>query len=153
MNKKLLTLIIFGALSACSQADTNAAAPKSQEQAQEQVQKLVQEVTEMQVTHVDANKALETMRARPELVVIDVRTPGEFADGHIDGAINIDFKNANFATEIAKLDGSQDYLIHCRSGNRSRRSLAVFKDADFSHIIHMDGGMIGWNKAGLPTVK
>ena len=149
MNKKLFTLIVVGALSACSQAETSAAAPKSQEQ----VQQVVQEVTEMQVTHVDANKALETMRARPDLVVIDVRTPGEFAAGHIDGAINIDFKNANFSTEIAKLDGSQDYLIHCRSGGRSTRSLTAFKNEGFSHIIHMDGGILGWNKAELPTVK
>lgn len=149
MNKSLIIILVAGALAACSQADTNAAATKPDEQ----VQQSVQEVAEMQVTHVDANKALETMRARPDLVVIDVRTPDEFAVGHIDGAINIDFKNANFATEIAKLDVSQDYLIHCRSGGRSTRSLTQFREAGFSHIIHMDGGMLGWNKAELPIVK
>ena len=71
MNKNLLTILAITALAACSQADTNAAAPKSQEQ----VQQSVQEVAEMQVTHVDAAAALVTMRARPDLVVIDVRTP------------------------------------------------------------------------------
>ena len=151
MNKKLLTIMIVGALSACSQADTNAASPKPQQQ--EQVAQGEQKAGEMKITHINAREALETMGARPELVVLDVRTPREFAAGHIDGAINIDFKNANFATEIAKLDGSQDYIIHCRSGGRSTASLTVFKNQGFSHIIHMDGGMLGWKKAGLPTVK
>jgi len=146
MNKKLTTLVTVGVLTACSQAE----APQAQAQpAPSEVQKSV----EMQVTHVDAAGALATMRARPDLVVIDVRTPGEFAAGHIDGAINIDFRNINFATEIAKLDSAQDYLIHCRSGGRSTASLQQFKAQNFSHIIHMDGGILGWNKAGLPTVK
>lgn len=149
MNTKLLTLIAIGALTACSQADV----PKAQAQ-QVVVQKSVEMAkANMKVTHVDAVKALEIMKARPKLVVVDVRTPGEFAAGHIDGAINIDFKNPNFATEITKLDASQDYLIHCRSGGRSTASLKHFKAKGFSHIIHMDGGMLGWNKANLPTVK
>ncbi len=143
MKKKLLALFVIGALSACGQADSGAKAPKAE----------VAQKAELQVTHVDANKASEIIKARPDLVVIDVRTPGEFASGHIDGAINIDFKNANFATEISKLDGTQDYLIHCRSGGRSTASLKHFKNKGFVHIIHMDGGMIAWNKAGLPTVK
>lgn len=143
MNKKLIALIMVGALSACGQADSGAKAPKAD----------ITQKAEFKVTHVDAVKSAAIMKSRPKLVVIDVRTPGEFAAQHIDGAINIDFKNANFATEIAKLDGSQDYLIHCRSGGRSGRSLTTFETAGFSHIIHMDGGMIGWNKANLPTVK
>ena len=147
MNKNLLTILAIGALAACTQADAPTA------EAQQATQQIAQKMVEMQVTHVDAAAALTTMRTRPDLVVIDVRTPGEFAGGHIDGAINIDFKNANFATEIAKLDGTQDYLIHCRSGGRSTASLTRFNDAGFSHIIHMDGGILGWNKAELPTVK
>lgn len=150
MKNNPITILAIGALAACSQADAPTATAQQAQQAPEQI---VQEVAEMQVTHVDAAAAFVTMRARPDLVVIDVRTPREFADGHIEDAINIDFRNANFATEIAKLDGSQDYLIHCRSGGRSTSSLTSFKDAGFSHIIHMDGGMLGWNKAELPTVK
>lgn len=130
------------ALSACSKADT--AEVKSVVAAQAQ---------DMKISHVNATQASQLMTERPKLVVLDVRTPGEFAQGHIDGAINIDFKDADFATNLARLDGGQDYLIHCRSGGRSTKSLAVFKRVGFSHIIHMDGGMIGWNKAKLPTVK
>ncbi len=147
MNMKLITLLALGALTACSQAD----APKAQ--AQQTVQAGMEKMVEMNVTHVNATQAADILKNRPEVTVIDVRTPGEFASGHIDGAINIDYKNPNFATEIAKLDGSKDYLIHCRSGGRSTASLKHFKKQGFSSIIHMDGGMAGWKKSGLPTVK
>ncbi len=130
------------ALPACSQAQTSDAPAQSQDAA-----------VAMKVTHIDAAQASALMTARPNLVVLDVRTPGEFAAGHIDGAVNIDFKNSNFAAQLSVLDKSQGYLIHCRSGGRSTRSLQTFKQAGFSHIIHMDGGMIGWNRASLPTVN
>ena len=54
-----------------------------------------------------------------KLTVIDVRTPGEFAEGHIPGAKNIDYRNRNFRKRIGKLDKSKEYLVHCRSGGRS----------------------------------
>jgi len=149
MNKKLITLISLGAIStlaACSQAE----APQAQVQpAQSEVQKTV----EMHVTDVTAVEAAAMIQARPDMVVLDVRTPGEFAAGHIEGAVNIDFKNANFATKIAKLDTSKTYLIHCRSGARSTRSLTAFKAEGFENIVHMNGGILDWNKSGLPTVK
>ena len=153
MNKKLFALLVVGTLPACGQADSGAQASHRKTVQKTKTQIAEMKKTEMKVTHVDAIKALSLMKSRPELVVLDVRTPAEFASGHINGAINIDFKNSNFATKIAKLDGSQEYLIHCRSGKRSTRSLTTFRTEGFSHIIHMDGGIIGWNKAGLPTIK
>ncbi len=145
MKNKVLTIIAItslATLSACSKAET--AQPDAA---------VTTQVHEMKVTHVDAKQASELIAGRPDLVVLDVRTPGEFAQGHIEGAVNIDFKNADFATRLTELDLGQDYLIHCRSGGRSTRSLEVFKKVGFKHIIHMDGGIIGWNKAQLPTVK
>ena len=129
-------------LSACSKADAAKTTPHAEAAAHT-----------MKVTHVNTLEAKLMMSERPDLVVIDVRTPSEFARGHIIGSINIDFKDASFPTWLKALDPSQDYLIHCRSGGRSTSSLAVFKEAGFSHIIHMDGGMNGWNKAKFPTVK
>ena len=143
MTNKFFTLIAVTSLAllpACSKAQTPAGAAQTKTQ-------------ELKVTHINAAQASEMMTARPALVVLDVRTPREFAAGHIDGAVNIDFKNSNFAAELGKLDASQDYLIHCRSGGRSTSSLKTFKRLGFSHVIHMDGGMIAWDKASLPTVK
>ena len=107
----------------------------------------------MQVTHVNAKQARDLLQTQPRLIVLDVRTPAEFARGHIEGAVNIDFKNSNFKREIAALDMSQDYMIHCRSGGRSRRALTVFKAAGFSKLTHLDGGIIAWNKAGYSSIK
>ena len=146
MKKRLLTLFVIAALSACGQAKSDAKAPHTSNA--HAIKK-----AEMQVTHVNAQEAYALLKAKPDVVILDVRTPGEFASGHIDGAVNIDFKNANFANEIAKLDGSKEYLVHCRSGGRSTRSLKQFKSAGFTNIDHLDGGIIAWNKAGLETVK
>ena len=148
MNTKLLTFIAIAGLTtlpACSKAETPATpqTPAIQTAAPQA----------LKVTHVDAKQASALMAAQPDLVVLDVRTPREFTSGHIDGATNIDFKNSNFATQLSALDKDQTYLIHCRSGGRSTASLKAFKKLGFAHIIHMDGGMNGWNKAQLPTVK
>jgi len=145
-NKFLIVTAIAGLafLPSCSKAET----PQTETQTSSQTA-----VQQTKITHVNAVQASDMMTARPGLTVLDVRTPREFAAGHIDGAINIDFKNASFSSELSKLDPSQDYLIHCRSGGRSTSSLKTFKRLGFSHIIHMDGGMNGWTKANLPEVK
>jgi rhodanese-related sulfurtransferase len=55
-------------------------------------------------------------------VIIDVRTPEEFAAGHLDGAMLIDIKNPSFDAEIARLDAAASYIVYCRSGNRSAQA-------------------------------
>jgi rhodanese-related sulfurtransferase len=55
-------------------------------------------------------------------VIVDVRTPEEFAAGHLDGALLIDIKNPSFDAEIAKLDAAASYIVYCRSGNRSAQA-------------------------------
>ncbi|HHL42503.1 MAG TPA: rhodanese-like domain-containing protein [Hellea balneolensis] len=129
------------ALPACSDAKTETPA------------KAAAVATTTQIDHVNAQQAADIIKKQDGIVVLDVRTPGEFASGHIDGAVNVDFKNRNFENELSKFDKNQTYLIHCRSGGRSTASLKSFKKLGFKHIIHMDGGMIGWNKANLPTVN
>lgn len=143
MLRNLFLLLAVGFLAACSQGETGA-------------QSIPQDMAEKQttqITDVSAVEAAGLIKSRPDIVVLDVRTPSEFAAEHIEGALNIDFKNANFATEIGNLDTSKTYLIHCRSGGRSTRSLAAFKEKGFKTIIHMNGGIIDWNKSGLPTVQ
>lgn len=81
---------------------------------------------------------------------IDVRTPAEFSGGHIPGATNIDFVSEGFASELAKLDRSKTYVVHCAAGGRSTQSLAVFARLGFKNIVHLDGGISGWIAAGQP---
>jgi rhodanese-related sulfurtransferase len=58
-------------------------------------------------------------------IILDVRTPEEFADGHIEGAVNIDFRSATFAPELNKLDENKIYFVYCRTGNRSYDAVAL----------------------------
>lgn len=76
--------------------------------------------------------------------VIDVRTPGEYAGGTIDGAQNIDFYNPDFKKEIAKLDKDVPTLIFCRSGGRSAKALQMFKAEGFDYVLELEGGYLNW---------
>ncbi len=108
---------------------------------------------ETKIEHVTAIQAAEFIIKNPDTVILDVRTPSEFASGHIKGAINIDFKAATFTDDLQKLDPSKSYLVHCRSGGRSTSSLDTFKKLNFKHILHLDGGMMDWGKEQLPVEK
>jgi rhodanese-related sulfurtransferase len=87
------------------------------------------------------------------IITLDVRTPGEFSEGHIDGALLIDFQSGNFENEIASLDKSKTYAVYCRSGNRSGEAVKVMSDAGFTNLYNLNGGVIDWANAGLPLVN
>jgi rhodanese-related sulfurtransferase len=73
--------------------------------------------------------------------VVDVRTPGEFAEGHLDGALNIDWQGANFAAEISNLDPAADYVIYCRSGNRAGQAISFMQSNGFTGTLTNGGGL------------
>jgi rhodanese-related sulfurtransferase len=87
------------------------------------------------------------------IITLDVRTPGEFNEGHIEGAQLIDFQSGNFENEIATLDKSKTYAVYCRSGNRSGQAVKVMSDAGFTSVYNLNGGVIDWAGAGLPLVN
>jgi len=85
-----------------------------------------------------------------DLVVLDVRTPEEYAEGHLDGAVLVDFYDADFADQLAALDPDVPYLVYCRSGNRSGQTLSTMEQLGFSSAVDVDGGIVAWAGAGLP---
>jgi rhodanese-related sulfurtransferase len=87
------------------------------------------------------------------IITLDVRTPGEFNEGHIEGAQLIDFQSGNFENEIATLDKSKTYAVYCRSGSRSGQAVKVMSDAGFTSVYNLNGGVIDWAGAGLPLVN
>jgi len=91
--------------------------------------------------------------AEAGIITLDVRTPGEFNEGHIEGAQLIDFQSGNFENEIATLDKSKTYAVYCRSGNRSGEAVKVMSDAGFTSVYNLNGGVIDWANAGLPLVN
>jgi rhodanese-related sulfurtransferase len=87
------------------------------------------------------------------VVILDVRTPGEFAEGYIEGARMIDFQGGSFETEIASLDKNATYAVYCRSGNRSGQAVKIMQDAGFLNLYNLEGGVIDWANQGMPLVN
>lgn len=96
---------------------------------------------------------IQENRNNLDFIIVDVRTPSEYAEGHIENAINIDYNAPAFREDIGKLDRAKSYLVYCRSGNRSRGAIDVMKELNFQEVYHMYEGIIGWTNAGYPTVK
>ena len=86
--------------------------------------------------------------------VIDVRTPEEWATGHLDGAVNIDIQGADFATKIDALDHSANYVIYCRSGNRAGQAITYMEEAGFTGDLMNAGGVSdAASMAGMKVVQ
>lgn len=84
--------------------------------------------------------------------LVDVRTPGEYAAGHLDGAINIDSSAGDFTEQLEALDKHAAYTVYCRSGNRSARAVETMTELGFTDV-HDAGGMEEASQAlGVPVV-
>ena len=96
----------------------------------------------------------DKLRADKKNVVLDVRTAREFASGHIAGAVNIDWNGPDFEKQVAGLDKSKTYLVHCAAGGRSAKACALMNDKlKFQNCYNLEGGMKAWEKAGKPVEK
>jgi len=101
-------------------------------------------------------EARETIAKRagdPRFVLLDIRTPGEFAVGRIAGAVMIDYLSPAFRDEMAKLDREKTYLVYCRTGNRSKGALKVMRELGFRNVQHLAAGITKWKEAGFPTAR
>jgi len=87
------------------------------------------------------------------VIVVDVRTPAEFAEGHLARAQLVDFEATNFRDQIATFDRSARYLVYCHSGNRSGQATAIMAELGFVDVSNLDGGIAAWAAAGQPVVK
>ena len=101
----------------------------------------------------DAFELIQKNKGNSNFVIVDVRTPEEFRDGHIEGAINVDFRSEKFGTEIDRLDKNKTYFVYCRTGNRSYDALNLMGPLGFRSIVRLEGDITGWKSAGLPVVK
>ncbi len=88
-----------------------------------------------------------------DLVILDVRTPEEFAEGHLEGAVLVDFYDEDFADQLAGLDPDVPYLLYCRSGNRSGQTLAMMSGLGFADVADVDGGIVAWTADGHALIE
>ena len=105
------------------------------------------------VTPQEAFTLIQNNENNPDFVIIDVRTPEEFAEGYIENAINIDFYSETFRDELDNLDKNKKYVIYCRSGGRSGNALNIMAELNFGEVYNISGGIIVWNAEELPTTK
>lgn len=96
--------------------------------------------------------AFKERLAEPGTVILDVRSREEFAEGHLDGAINIDVEDPSFAEEIEGLNKSVPYAVYCRSGNRSQIAIDLMREAGFENTYHLAGGIGAWSAARYDVV-
>lgn len=79
-------------------------------------------------------------------VVVDVRTPQEFKDGHLPNSLLIDIYNPTFENKILELDKTKNYYIYCRSGNRSYHAGVFMLSNGFESVQHLEDGIISWTE-------
>ncbi|MFQ5583631.1 MAG: rhodanese-like domain-containing protein [Calditrichia bacterium] len=106
-----------------------------------------------EIVNVNATKGLAILEKSNDIIILDVRTPQEFASGHIKGAININIGDSDFKSKIESLDRDKTYFVYCASGYRSGASVDLMKKLKFKHIYHMADGIAGWRMVGNPLVK
>ena len=95
----------------------------------------------------------ERQLKQPEIQLIDVRTPEEFSEGHIENAKNINIMGDDFDAQVAALDKTKPVMVYCKSGGRSAKASARLKELGFTTITDLEGGITNWNSENKPTVK
>lgn len=95
----------------------------------------------------------DTLRAKTNHVVLDVRTPEEFNAGHVPHAVNLNLQSPDFAKSIAGLDKGKTYLVHCARGRRSAAAVEQLGKAGITNVLDFTGGFAAWQAAGKPVEK
>lgn len=85
--------------------------------------------------------------------LIDIRTPEEFATGHLKNAELMNFYDKDFRDRLLNMNRHQPTIIYCRSGNRSGKALEMMRELGFRNTYDIQGGTLAWQAAGLPLVK
>lgn len=86
-------------------------------------------------------------------IILDVRTPQEFAEGHLDGAVNVDFNAGAVPAALAEMDPNAEYIVYCRSGNRSGQVAALMDAAGFKNVEDLGPLDNAAEKTGIDIVK
>jgi rhodanese-related sulfurtransferase len=83
-----------------------------------------------------------------KVTVLDVRTPEEYAEGHLHDAVHINVLDSTaFVSKVQSLKKNRTYLLYCKSGRRSGKALVMMQEQGFRKLYHMDGGITAWKGA------
>ena len=98
-----------------------------------------------QVKNISINEIPEDLKKRA--VLVDVRTPEEYAEGHLPEAVNININSEDFIDKISRIRKNKNVLLYCRSGRRSARAASVMDSIGYSRIYNLEGGYVAWEEA------
>lgn len=100
----------------------------------------------------EAHALIQERAGDPEFVLLDVRTPEEFAAEHIEGAVNLDWYDPAFRDEVRAFERGATYLVYCRTGVRSAEAAAMMVEEGFDEVYNMEEGITAWKAAGYQVV-
>lgn len=123
----ILTIAIFGLCSSCSNQENG-----------DQIAKDI------------SSEDMVKIITKNDLIILDVRTPGETAEGKIPNAIEIDFNGGDFEKKIEKLDKDKPVYIYCAAGGRSKKAQSIMQEKGFKETYNLLGGFGEWKSKGLP---
>ena len=123
MRQDIITLLLVFGLTACGQND------------------------EFKITRSEFMEGIKDSTA----IVVDVRTPDEFATVRIPGSVNYDIKSDDFEEQVKDLDRSAALYLYCRSGRRSNTAAIKLTELGFEKVYDLEGGILGWTEDGLPA--
>lgn len=142
LKKILLIPVVFLSLISCSNGQSKEESKMSVSQEQ---------VASGQYKDADAATFRKLLKDKKG-IVIDVRTPGEYKQGHLPGAREIDFLSDDFVKNVSKLDKDTTYLIYCRSGHRSHQAGTKMKELGYK-VVNLKGGFMQWENKGFEVEK
>ena len=99
------------------------------------------------ISTTEFSSKIEELSSAP---IVDVRTPAEYAQGHIENSLNFNWNGSDFESQISTLDKSQPIFVYCMSGGRSASAVSKMEELGFEEVYELDGGMIAWRSSGLP---
>jgi rhodanese-related sulfurtransferase len=105
------------------------------------------------IKNINVNEAEKIIKDTKDVVILDVRTPGEYSEGHLENSMNIDIYSNTFDAEIAKLDKTKTYVVICKSGGRSSNACDKMDKMGFKTLHNVQGGFTAWSGAGKKSVK
>lgn len=105
------------------------------------------------VTNLDAGSFSEQLKKDSNALVIDVRTPEEYEEGHLKGAVNYNVESDDFEQKISSLDTSKAVYVYCLAGKRSAKAAELLEKKGQRRLYNLTGGVKQWKEQGLPLTK
>ena len=105
------------------------------------------------VVHIGPVGFMEALKGDSAAILVDVRTPQEFAEGHLPGAVNVELDRLPDLAPGLLPDKNAHLLVYCRSGNRSGFAVSILDQMGYSRLVNMTGGIVQWSQKGYPVTR